>query len=425
MSRNRIIIGTLIVVLLSYLGYRGYVNSLAPVRQTPTPSTRAGESRPDTVSAKGEIVPLRRATLAFSVGGRLARWETEEGTAVQSGQVLARLSAPEIEQAVPQAQAALAVAEAQLARAKASARPEEMAQADQALAAAQAALASTQRQLSAAQARLDAANAALAKLQRGARPEDLTIAKANRDKAAEAVKQAQAAYDPVAHLPDVASLPQSLVLQQATLDLQIAQAEYDRLLNGATTEDLDATEAQVHEAEAGVATTRTQVQNAKAQLGQAQAQRDLVAAGASDEEIAVLAAQVDQARAALVRAQALFSETLLTAPFAGTVAHRLVEEGEVVAPGVPTLSFGDLSELVVETNDLSEVSIADVRAGQQATVEVDALPGRTFTGQVLRIRPQAEEKRGDTTYTVIIALDAGAADGLRWGMTSFVDITVR
>jgi len=425
MSRTRIVVGAFIVILLSYLGYRGYVDSLAPARETPTPLAKTGEQQPSTVSAKGKVLPLRRATLSFAVGGRLARWEVEEGEAVHAGDVLARLSAPEIEQAVPQAQAALAVAQAQLARAQAGARPEELTEADQAVAAAQAALTTAQEQEAAAEARLDAAQAALAKLRRGAREEEIAIAKANRDKAAEAVKQAQAAYDPVAYLPNVASLPQSLALQQATLDLQIAQAEYDRLVKGATTEELEVAEAQVREAQAAVAAARAQVESARAQFGQAKARRDLLAAGASAEEIAVLTAQVDQARAALVRAQAMLSETLLIAPFDGTVAHRLIEEGEVVAPGVPVASIGDLRELVVETDDLSEVSIADVRPGQQATVEVDALPGKKFSGRVLRIRPQAEVKRGDTTYTVIIALDAGTADGLRWGMTAFVDIATR
>jgi HlyD family secretion protein len=425
MSRNRIIVGILIVILLSYLGYRGYRESLAPVPATPTPSSPAGSQQPTTVSAKGKVLPRRRATLSFAVGGRLARWEVKEGEAVHAGDVLARLSAPEIEQAVPQAQAALAVAEAQLTRAQAGARPEELAEADQAVAAAQAALTTAQDQEAAAKARLDAAQAALAKLRRGARDEDIAVAKANRDKAAEAVKQAQAAYDPVAHLPNVASLPQSLALQQATLDLQIAQAELDRLVKGATAEELESAEAQVREAQAAVAAAHAQVESARAQLGQAKARRDLLAAGASAEEIAVLTAQVNQARAALVRAQTMLSETLLIAPLDGTVAHRLVEEGEVVAPGVPVASLGDLSELVVETDDLSEVSIADVRPGQKVTVEVDALPGKKFTGRVLRIRPQAEVKRGDTTYTVIIALDAGTTDGLRWGMTAFVDIVTR
>jgi len=425
MSRNRIIVGAVLVLLLSFLGYRGYVNSLAPQPEVPTPVAQGGATQPATVSAKGEVLPKKRATLSFSLAGRLKAWAVEEGEMVQAGQLLGQISSPEAEQAVPQAQAALAVARAQLARAQAGARPEEQAQADQAVAAAQAGVQSAERQRAAAVARLQAAQAALAELRRGARAEDIAVALANRDKAREAVKQAQAAYDPVADRADVASLPQSLALQQATLDLQIAQAEYDRLVNGATAEELDSAEAQVREAEAGVATAQAQVESAQAQLGQAQAKRDLVAAGSSAEELAILTAQVAQAEASLARAEAVYSETLLIAPFDGTVAHRLVQAGEFVAPGVPVLSLGDLSQLVVETNDLSEVSIAGVRAGQRVSVEVDALPGKKFTGRVVQVRPQAELKRGDTTYTVIIALDAGLSDGLRWGMTAFVDIAVQ
>ena len=91
----------------------------------------------------------------------------------------------------------------------------------------------------------------------------------------------------------------------------------------------------------------------------------------------------------------------------------------------PAMLLGDLSALTVETDDLSEVNVTRIALGQSVKITVDALSGKAFTGKVQRIAPSSTTKRGDVTYTVSIALDQGIKDGLRWGMTAFVDINVK
>ena len=80
----------------------------------------------------------------------------------------------------------------------------------------------------------------------------------------------------------------------------------------------------------------------------------------------------------------------------------------------------DLSNMRVETTDLSERDIPAVQIGQTANVFIDALDDN-FSGKVVDIDRQSETVGGDVTYKVTIDLDQQPA-GLRWGMSAEVEI---
>ncbi len=162
---------------------------------------------------------------------------------------------------------------------------------------------------------------------------------------------------------------------------------------------------------------------AAAQQDVAQAQLELLQAGATAEEIAVAEASVTQAEVALETARVALERCEVRAPFAGTVGLVSVRVGELVTPGQPLITLGDLSTLRVETTDLDEIDVARVAVGQQATLTFDALPEQVLTGRVTRISPMAEPGSGGVNYTVIVELDE-IAPVIRWGMTAFVDIEV-
>jgi HlyD family secretion protein len=407
MKKSTIAIIVLVVLGLSYWGYTSYiVPNTAP---TPTPVFEV-EEFDRVVSATGEVVPTHWAQLSFKISGRLDELAVQEGDWVEAGYVLARLETGDLERQIEQAQAALAVSQANLAQAKAGARPEEIAAAQEALAAAQAGV-------STAKANLASAQAELARLEAGAKPEELIAAKAAMDKAAVALQLAQSEYDKIAWQSGIGATQQAVALQQASDDYETVKANYEALVRGATAEELDI-------ARAAVEAARAQVEAAQAQAGQAKAQLDQLLAGPTAEAIAVAQAQVEQAQAAVSQAQAALQDAELVAPFTGTVAEVTVREGEMMSAGQPVMFLGDLSHLRIETTDLNEADIWAIAVGQEVTLTFDGLPEKALSGRVSHIAPMATMEQGGTNYTVIVELYE-QDPGLRWGMTAYVDITVK
>jgi membrane fusion protein (multidrug efflux system) len=129
----------------------------------------------------------------------------------------------------------------------------------------------------------------------------------------------------------------------------------------------DKAAANVTAATAALAAARAKLEAARAQFGQA------------DAQIAAARAQADAARTDL-------ATTRLVAPIAGTVASSSVRIGQFVQPGQRLMSLVPVQAIYVEAN-FKETQIGLMRAGQPATIEVDALPGVEFHGRVDSVTP--------------------------------------
>jgi multidrug resistance efflux pump len=239
----------------------------------------------------------------------------------------------------------------------------------------------------------------------------------------------------------------------AEAKLAIAQLQLEMLEAGAGADDLAMAASQVDQAEADVQTAQAQVSQAEAQaskaqaavakaeaqlnqaganldlsagqLEQAQAQYDLLVAGSRAEDLAAAEASVAQAEAALAGAQNALADSVLVAPFSGTVGAVLSSEGELVGPQLPVIQLGDLTQLQVETVDLSEVDVDHLQVGQSATVTIDALAGKAVGATVTDVAVLATQRLGDRVFAVTLSLDPGSGADLRWGMTAFVEIRTR
>lgn len=366
MTQRNVIIG---IIVLAVLGGGYFALGGVEIGAKPTPTPVAALSELDNLAtASGTLLPAKRASLSFRISGQAIQVAVKAGDTVERGALLVRLEAADLE-------AAVAIAQANLAQLKAGATKEEIA---------------------AAQANLDAGRTQLVKLRASPSAEDIAIAKATLERATSALRDAQAAYDKVRDDPAVGMYPQSRALEAATQEYKIALARYNQVMKGASTED---------------------IRIAETAIAAAQANLDRVKAGARPEEIAAAQARLDQAKAAL-------AVTTLIAPFDGTVAVVNIKEGESVTPGVPVITMGDLSNLRLETDDLSETNIARVKVGQVASVTFEALPGKTFKGKVTHIAPIATAKGGGTNYTVYVEFDS-LDPALRWGMTGHIEINTR
>ncbi|MDB4883686.1 MAG: efflux transporter, family, subunit [Gemmatimonadetes bacterium] len=115
------------------------------------------------------------------------------------------------------------------------------------------------------------------------------------------------------------------------------------------------------------------------------------------------------AAAALNLAQASNENTIIRAPFTGTVLRKDAEVGEVVAPSVgggltrgAVVTMADLTTLEVEV-DVNEAYIGRIVSGRPARITLDAYPDTSFRGAVRQVVPTADRQRA--TVQVKVSID--------------------
>jgi len=138
------------------------------------------------------------------------------------------------------------------------------------------------------------------------------------------------------------------------------------------------------------------------------------------EVIEMADAKVQRAQASVEIAQANLAQGTLVAPRDGVVTSLSVTPGEFVQSDQAVVTLATLSTLQIETTDLSERDIPNVRIGDAANIFVEAL-NKNFSGKVISISPIADTVGGDVVFKVTIAPDK-QLEGLLWGMTAEVEI---
>jgi RND family efflux transporter, MFP subunit len=128
----------------------------------------------------------------------------------------------------------------------------------------------------------------------------------------------------------------------------------------------------------------------------------------ADARLNAAAARKRSAEAALRMAQASNENTVIRAPFSGTVLRKDAEVGEVVAPSVgggltrgAVVTMADLSTLEVEV-DVNEAYIGRIASGRPARITLDAYPDTTFRGVVRQVVPTADRQRATVQVKVTI-----------------------
>ena len=387
------------------------------------------------VSAEAFVVPVREVDLAFETGGRVIDMAVKEGEVVEAGQVLAQVNDADARAAVAIAEAALKQAQANLAQAKAGPTAEQIAVAQATIARAEAnykqvVAGPTEEEIATARSRVNTLWAQLNQVSADPQIESVRASMANVRLSEIDVAEAQREYDKIAYAADSdVAQPIARSLQRATLGFEASKANHDLLLVGATDQTIAVARAQLAEGQAALeqvlaGATPEQIEAAEIAIMEAEANLAQVLAGSTPEQIAVAEAGVAQAESSLVQAQLALEKLALIAPFNGIVADLNLEMGEIVAAGTPVVNLADFSVWRIETDDLTEIDIVRVSEGQSVDVRFDAIDEETFLGVVTRIKPRSETKAGDVTYTVIIDLDDNTDPRLRWGMTTFVEISV-
>lgn len=371
-------IGVIAIIVILAIAIPRWMTPPNDLQNIETTTVRRG-TLTASVSATGLISPVREAQLAFSATGALTKLNVKAGDAVKAGQIVAALDTRELELQLAQAEASLASAQARLDQLK-NPSPADVA---------------------AAQASVASAEAALLQL-KIPNQNDLLMAKADLDKAAAALARAQADYDRVggASNPMIGMLPQSLTLQQASLDYQKAQAAFNARFNPSD----------------------SQVKQAQAALEQARAQFARLT-NPNPNDIKIAQASVDQARAARDLAQTRLDYAIIKAPFDGVVTHVDVDLGSTVTAGRVVLGIADVSEYRVKLN-IDETDIAKINVGQEVVISLDAYPGVNISAQVTDVASNATMVQGVVNYIVTVSLSSNQPVPLKLGMTTDANILI-
>ncbi len=162
----------------------------------------------------------------------------------------------------------------------------------------------------------------------------------------------------------------------------------------------------------------------------AQARRDLAArtleaaqerqrkleAGFRSEEIDAARARLAAAEARIAQIEQRIADATVVAPASGMVTEKLVEQGEILAPGTPLVMITDLADAWLLAW-IGEADLGRIRLAQDAYVVTD--DGQRRSGRVSWISPDAEftpknvqtrDERVKLVFKIKIALEN--SDGL-------------
>ncbi len=222
-------------------------------------------------------------------------------------------------------------------------------------------------------------------------------------------------------------------LRQAEADLQVSQRRYEELMAGSRSQEIYQAKARLELAEAnfrnaeinlerykrldqlGVIATqqfdsaRNEYEVRRAEEKAAREAFDLVREGPRPETTAVLKGEILLAEAKVQFHKTQLKNALIESPITGVVLERMVQIGEVVAPGVGggqglrtgIIRVASFDDLRVEV-DINEGDIAKLQVNQPADVTLESVPDKSFKGYVARIYPEANRQKG--TIKVEVAL---------------------
>jgi HlyD family secretion protein len=201
--------------------------------------------------------------------------------------------------------------------------------------------------------------------------------------------------------------------ERATSQKAAAEARYTMMLRGSREQEVDQALAEVESAASarrlqeldyqriaklahGGIVSQNELDQANTNLVSAQKAEERASArlamlreGFRTEEIEEARAHVRQAQAELELAELDLAHTKLYAPLAGRVLSKSREPGEMVQPGTPIVTIGDLARPWVNLY-VSERDLGRVHLGMKAQVLVDSFPNDPFAGTVTFVADRAE-----------------------------------
>ncbi len=179
-----------------------------------------------------------------------------------------------------------------------------------------------------------------------------------------------------------------IVALQTGIIEDIRVEEGDQVKSDAVLARLDGRELKLQ-----AAANRVQVENLEAQLSRLKSAQGAI----SREEIDQQRYAVAEARAALKLSGHAAKQSLVRAPFGGTITKRHVDEGNLAGATSPLFTLEDLSALQIELH-LPEREAARVTTG--SPVDLELIDGTRFQAEIVRRAPVVDAMTGTVKFTV-------------------------
>src|SRR5205807_3370113 len=344
MPRKKLSKVVLVIAIVALVIAGGFLAWWFLIRQPPIPH--------NIIALSGRIEG-DDSTVATKVSGRIREIRVREGDIVKAGEVIALLDEEQAAAREQQARSSAQEADTRIAR--------------------------SQDQIGVLREQLKQANITVDQAKQDAegrvRQAEAQVATAEAN-----LSQAQAAYEQARYDVD------RFTRLARTGDVSDRQREQAKTAAESQAAVVESMKKQVAAAHGALTTARANLKNPSIRSSQAatiqkqinQAQTDVVAAQAD----------ADRARAQVKEVEANRADLTVIAPFDGTIATRVAEPGEVVAPGAAIVTMIDLNKIYLR-GFVPEGDIGRVKLDQPARVYLDSNPKVAIDAVVSRIDPEA------------------------------------
>ena len=417
------------------------------------------------VDATGAIEPLITVEVRCKASGAITKLYVDDGDTLMAGDLIAEIEKKYTQADVDQAKADLKSAQARLTQAETNIRLQteqskiQIEQAKENVKEAQIRLdklredvelekIANQRSVDQAEKDLEIAQLKL-KQAEVSRPESVKRAEASVTQAKITLDLAKEDYERSKSLHEKQFVSKSEVdSEKAKLDS--AQAQYDSAVEQfkmveqpSSAEELKLAQLNLEKSklaldaakhrqkeessrEKDIKLSEAQLVDSKSALELTLLSKDQIALKEKDREAAQ--ASVTRAQVALDAAQDRLDDTEVRAPISGTILQKNVEEGQVItssmsataSAGTLLVTMADLDNVYV-ISEVDETDIGKIAPGMAVNIEMEAYPGRNFSGSVLKIAPQGRVAQNVTTFAVTTEI-SNPSNILKPGMNASVKI---
>ena len=387
------------------------------------------------VSVTGKVEPAESVELAFEKGGKVVYINVKIGSVVFPGQKLAGLDNSELAASLAEAKANVAIQEAKLAELLLGTRPEEIeVQRAKVKEAGEDLLNKIKDAYTKAD---DAVRNKVDQFISSPRSSAPALSLSSLDSTSKSEVEAGRVYmesllnfwktsvDMLSLSADATSeaktAKENLLKVRGFLEkvaLAVNSATANSIISQAT---LDGYRTDVATARTNVNTALNSVSAAESNLAVKEKELELKMSGTLSQQIEAQKAQIEQTKAKAENLKAQLLKTELYSPLSGVVTKQDAKVGEIVPANSAVVSVISRAQFNIKTN-VSEVDIAKIKVGNEASVTLDAYGNDVqFGARVTFIDPAETVVEGVSTYKVTLEFFE-EDEKIKSGMTADLDI---